>query len=289
MDPGLRADWTQFRPSRQDSWCPICGQTQTPMRKFCGICTFHIDSAILRVCRSLLIESSKASEVEDDKDSKEKTGKPPREVSLSYVAGNFPLQFSRLIGRHADSLRKSGSWFAHVIAFQYIVTEEFGYDIDTPDDVFNHHMFAQIREMAYQAIYEIGAAPASIFDSKNKQKYTPPEVEGEIDQRSAISSLETLISFYNCKEGMEGGARQTLHDMIADLEKRKKLQIDRGGGTCQQCGASIPEGITVCQQCSDSEQAMQRLSISWKKGLQGPKPAAAPKAPPSRMHIKSDS
>ena len=277
MDPTLRPKWEQFRPSSQSGWCPPCGQTRVPGRLFCGICAYHIDNSVLSVCRSLLLESSEIADKEQKKAPEEKKDpeeKPPhqdREVAVASIAKRFPRRFARLIGRRSDLLRKAGAWFAHVIAFRYVIAEEFQDESVSPNKVYEHPIFLNIRDITYQAIHEVAA-----LEKINDEEDPPP-------------SLETLNSLFNGTEGTQGTARRSLYDMIADLERRKKIRVSRGGAKCAQCGVSIPVGATLCQACSESEQAIERLSISRSLGIQKPKPEAPPPQVSSEgMHIKRD-
>ena len=130
MDVGTRPDWGQFRPGTRSDWCPACGQNCLPGRTFCGVCSSHTDSTVLRVCRSLLLEAANPDGPAAEGDQQ---GSADHEVAVSYVADQFPLRFARLVGRNASSLKKAGAWFAHVVAFQHTTEEVFQYRAITPD------------------------------------------------------------------------------------------------------------------------------------------------------------
>lgn len=282
MDPALRADWSKYHPSTLSDWCPACGQSKIPGKNFCGVCTSHMDTAVLRICRSLLLQSTNAPEGSMPKPGS-KSPPPSREMAVFAVGQHFPIRFAQLVSRHADTLRKAGAWFAHVIAYRYIVSEILAADWKSPEEVYAHPGLKMIRDQAYELIYQIGAM-------KDISWWTPPD-SGEQNGKShpELETLNTLYALFACQDTGESGARHTVYDMIADLERRGKLKVYRGNGVCTQCGISIPQGSMLCSACQRSEQAMARLSITKGDGLSQPKPEA-PSTPdaPSRMHIKTD-
>ncbi len=288
MDTGLQPDWNQFRPSNRTESCPACGQSCLPGRTFCGVCSSHVDTAVLRICRSLLLEAANADEPEDKESD---SFLPDREVAVSFVADHFPVRFARLIGRNASSLKKAGAWFAHVLAFQHAEDEQFQYRAVSPDRIFRNRVFKDVRNQIYEAIYAVGTLPNDYFLPPQKNKEEKEDNKGEEQKKEqAIPALETLFSYFNTGRESESGPRQLLFDMISDLERRGKLRVNRGSGTCRQCGISLPGGASLCPSCRQADQAMARLSIAWKKGTEKMKsPEEVPTKTRGRMHHRSDS
>ena len=287
MDVGTRPDWGQFRPGTRSDWCPACGQNCLPGRTFCGVCSSHTDSTVLRVCRSLLLEAANPDGPAAEGDQQ---GSADHEVAVSYVADQFPLRFARLVGRNASSLKKAGAWFAHVVAFQHTTEEVFQYRAITPDRIFRNDTFKQVRDRIYETLHQIGTLPNQYFlcsertdEDENRNSEDSANGEGQ------IPGLDVLDSYFNSGKETEGGARSLLFEMNTDLERRGKLRIHRGGGVCTKCGVSLIGGGSVCPSCRRAEQAMARLSIAWQKGTEQMKqPESSPTKVRGRMYHRSD-
>ena len=279
MDPALRADWENFRSSDTDDTCLACGQRRAPGRSYCGICTCHMDDTVLAVCRSILHQSQQTSENEEHDETASPKVIKTREVNIGRVADLFPVSYALHVGRKGDALRKAGAWFAHVVAYQYTLAEVIDSYSVTPADVYAHPVFENMRDIMYEALYEV----AQLQDVKKLEK------KWSEDPDSCPAPLVTLHSVFSSAKGGEGGAVNVLVDMMHDLESRNKLRVFRGGGNCPECGASMPSGSTLCASCAESSQLSSRLSISQGGGVKSPD-AAPPPTPKSteRMHVTTE-
>ncbi len=271
MDSALKADWKAFRCSDKGDWCAACGQSRTPGRQFCGICTGHIDGAVLRICREMLIRSNRKANIPKSKRDAEEAAAPKskdRELAISELADKFPIRFAQRFGRNARQLRLAGAWLAHVMAFQFLATAEHGrYPLD-PKLIYDHPTFPALRDTVYEAIYD-----AATY------------VESEDDDDLPLV-VKKLTSVFSSRHDNFAGMREVFYEMVKDLEKRKKLRIYRGEGMCAECGAPAPEGSSLCSECQVANQSADRLAISRGGGVAEPRPEPSPKpSDPERMHV----
>ncbi len=274
MDSALQPDWKVFRFSNKREMCPACGQNRIPGRMFCGICTTHIDGAVLRTCRSLLLQSGTVADTAKKK--AEAGDLADQQMPVGTVVKCFPLRFAQLIGRQARRMRQAGAWFAHVVAFRYIASVKYDEAEPEAQEIYEHPDFQDTRKTVYEILYGLASEDLDIDDILRDPQTLDKPIPRE------WWKLEELFS---CVDSEDGGARHLMFAMVEDLERRKKLRVFRGEGNCTECGASIPFGVSLCESC----QTDARMKISSGGGLAKPKPEApAPAKGPERMYLGSE-
>lgn len=215
--------------------CPYCGQEADPNASMCSMCHKQMTTVVLALCKELLYNAGQIKKFTSDKSRKEAdtTKEAVQELEIYRILDQFPYKLAKRTIRFRKALETEGVWFSHLVAYRFISHLRSDKRIAPP---------MLICDPTYQMINK------QVFDFLQREK---PDQE----------TSEAFNNVYHIPEA-EDDARAVIGEMIAALERMKRLKIARPKTQCQRCGKDMSSGKSICSECEKDEALNNRLAIS---------------------------
>ncbi len=214
--------WSLIQPVSRGKECPFCGQKCHPAKMLCDMCTKHMNTMVLSICRNLLMKV----DTKPEKPDKTKPQENIREVAIAKVLEDFPYKLAEQTRRYEKALRAEGVWFSHLVAYCLIKDLRKNKET-TPFELLQDLMYIMPRDQFFEFL-------------KNPKKNEDQDY------------LEMIFNFYFIPQASLD-ARRAVFMMLLELEKSGRLKIIRPKTNCVKCGAELSGHQYICDACKEKE------------------------------------